>query len=160
MPDIRKCRWLLGLVTVFVLLSFLHTVPFFAVAPADIALGYDAVWAAEAGFAEMAAREPGEPGFLRADAITARDNSLPGGMDSIFPAKAAAENIVTREQTRTRTLLIRFVVIVFTLILAVRVICRILSRRYGCHMIEVWQNIYYIHQVDGKKGERFSVYIG
>lgn len=141
MPDVRKCKWLLGLLGVLVLLSFLHAAPAFAQSLADIAP---------------------ENRTIDLATISAGDKNLPSGMDSISLVKKAVEDIVTREQNQnqTRTLLIRFVAIVFILILVVCVICRILIRRYGCHMIEVWQNIYYIHQVDGKKGERFSVYIG
>ena len=43
--------------------------------------------------------------------------------------------------------------------LLVCVVCRILSRRYGCRMIYHWENIYYIHQTDGKKGDCLLNYL-
>lgn len=187
MSDIRKRKCLIGLAAVFVLLSFLYSAPVFAQLSAGIFPGYEAAGeAAKAEFAEASMIEAGgmpklsaanekeavlsetavmdgaEARALRPATISAGNDNLPGGTDSISLAKKAAEDILTREQkqSQTRTLLMRFLVVVFALVLAVCVSCRILIRRYGCHMIAVWQNITYIHQVDGKKGERFSVYIG
>lgn len=174
MPDIRKCKWLIGLLTVFVLLSFLYAAPVFEQLSAGIFPGYGAVSEeAETGTAgapmlgaaaisDRSVMGIEEARLLRPATISAGDSNLPRGTDSISLTKKAEEDIVTREQNQpqTRTLLIRFLAIVFMLVLAVRVTYRILIRRYGCHMIKVWQNIIYIHQVDGKKGERISVYIG
>ena len=49
--------------------------------------------------------------------------------------------------------------VVMWVMLLVCVVCRILSRRYGCRMIYHWENIYYIHQTDGKKGDCFLNYL-
>lgn len=163
MSDIRKHKWLIHILTVLVLLSFLHSAPVFAQISAELVPGYDAVGkVAEAGFTEAAVVGAEEAGNLRPATISAGDDSQARGTDSISLARKATEDLVTREQkqSQTRTLLMRFLAVVFALILAVRVTYRILIRRYGCHMIAVWQNITYIHQMDGKKGERFSVYIG
>lgn len=150
MPDIRKYKWLFGLLTVFVLLSFLYSAPVFE-------------QVLERGcLSDPTAMDIEDARLLRPATISAGDSNLARGTDSISVTKKAAEDIVTREQNQpqTRTLLMRFLAIMFLLVLAVRVTYRMLMRRYGCHMIALWQNITYIHQVDGKKGERFSVYIG
>ena len=64
-----------------------------------------------------------------------------------------------REQAGMRSLLSKLLAVVVWVMLLVCVVCRILSRRYGCRMIYHWENIYYIHQTDGKKGDCLLNYL-
>ena len=54
---------------------------------------------------------------------------------------------------------VKLLAVVVWVMLLVCVVCRILSRRYGCRMIYHWENIYYIHQTDGKKEDCFLNYL-
>ena len=69
------------------------------------------------------------------------------------------DEVVMLEQAGMRSLLSKLLAVVVWVMLLVCVVCRILSRRYGCRMIYHWENIYYIHQTDGKKGDCFLNYL-
>ena len=69
------------------------------------------------------------------------------------------DEVVKREQAGMRSLLSKLLAVVVWVMLLVCVVCRILSRRYGCRMIYHWENIYYIHQTDGKKGDCLLNYL-
>lgn len=146
MSYISKSKGLLGFVMAFILLSFFYIVP--------VQAGAKAVLIGD----EVCTVQDREP--ERAAKLTSPDARLPEGAARISLARTMMDEIVMREQHGARTLLLRFLAIVMVVILLMGAICQQLCRRYGYHMIPHWQNINYIHEVDGKKGERFSVYIG
>lgn len=157
MRKIRKHRCLFGLWMVIVLLSFFSSAALGPDLKADRNL--------QSSFADSGGKailmDEGVEGRLTSPAmIDAGDCRLPEGTGRISLARALLNDIVTREQNVTRTLLMRFWAAVFVAAFIVWVAYRAIIRRFGSHMIALWQNIYYIHQVDGKKGKRFSGYIG
>lgn len=83
---------------------------------------------------------------------SSRPDSYP---DTITAARNVLDEAATKEQHAPRVLIGRFLAVMLMLILFVHMICVILMRRYGCHMIDLWENIYYIHLVDGKKDAPF-----
>lgn len=150
-----KSRGLLGFMMALILLSFFYVTPVQANARADI-LRKDMSVQTEAEC------HPLDEMTARAAALTLPDVGFPEETARITLIRELMDEILimTREQQGARTLLLRFLALVVIVILMVYIICRQLCRRYGYHMIPHWQNINYIHKVDGKKGERFSVYIG
>lgn len=169
MFDIGKHKRLLVFMTMLVLLSFFSSAPSFSgniegmlrEQSTASAGTEDSVWmdTAESGCPGQGVRNTPEDRISTPVVLSAGDCNLPDGTDSISLARRLLEDIAAREQNTTRALSIRFWVIALIIALYVCVIYRVTIRRYGCHMIVVWQNIYYIHQVDGKKGKRSSVYI-
>lgn len=158
MKGIRKHKGLLWLVAAFVLLSFFYMAPVMVREASVESLNADGIYAQRdvLDMSEMAGTVLSNAMILHG--VPGRPEACPG---NISAARTMLDEIATREQQAPRILLVRFLAVVSLLILFVRVICRQLIRRYGCHMIDLWQNIYYIHQVDGKKGKRLlGCYIG
>lgn len=162
MPDIRKCKGLLGLALTLVLLSF------FCSSPAFSDMGYGIIKAvnpvAEAGMERLMCHETVENSenlsAVRQMTLTAGESVRPDHVARISLARTLLDEMVARDHKVVRTLLVRFLLLTVAAIFMLLAACRMLIRRYGYHMIELWQNINYIHEMDGKKGERFSVYIG
>lgn len=150
-----KSRGLLGFVMALILLSFFYVSPVQAGAKAGL------IGKTMSVQTESECTCP-DGVTTRAAALTLPDVRFPEETARITLIREMMDEIMilTREQQGARTLLLRFLAIVVLVILMVHMICRQLCRRYGYHMIPHWQNINYIHEVDGKKGERFSVYIG
>lgn len=80
--------------------------------------------------------------------LEARDAKPDACTDTFTMIHSVLDEVVMREQA-----------VVMWVMLLVCVVCRILSRRYGCRMIYHWENIYYIHQTDGKKGDCLLNYL-
>lgn len=158
MKKIRKHKGLLWLMAAFVLLSFLYMAPVMVKRASEELTDADGIYK-EQNLSDLS----GMAGSVISNAMTLhgaadRPEACPGNLSA---ARTMLDEIAAREQQAPRILLVRFLAVAALLILCVRVICRLLIRRYGCHMIKVWQNIYYIHQVDGKKGKRLlNCYIG
>lgn len=148
MTDIGKHKRWLCLMAAFVLLSFFYMAPVRPEGTLPKPADADGV---ECGLSDMS----GMSGLVISNAMNLHgaDCRPEACTDNISAARIMLDEIATREQ-QPRILLARFLAVVSLLILFVRVICKLLIRRYGCHMIDLWQNIYYIHLVDGKKGKR------
>lgn len=163
MTDIREHRVLVCFVAAFVLLSF-----FFAGAGSGRAglsgkregsdCGKHSHTAEEKCEVETrgcikaeCSRTFGAAGLRTPRLVGAPDKGIPTGSAGISLAGMVLDEIVTKEQLTTRTLLLRFFIVIYLFILSVTAACRIAIRRFSGHMIPVWENIYYIHQVDGKK---------
>ena len=154
MSYISKSKGLLGFLMALILLSF------FCVCPVRGGMSV-AMKSAQASIDAGEDVRTYQDSFISKGAtLTSTDTRLPEGAARISLARMMMDEIVMREQHAARTLLLRFLPIVMIVILLIHLICQQLCRRYGYHMIPHWQNITYIHEVDGKKGERFSVYIG
>ena len=91
--------------------------------------------------------------------LEARDANPDACTDTFTMIHSVLDEVVMREQAGMRSLLSKLLAVVVWVMLLVCVVCRILSRRYGCRMIYHWENIYYIHQTDGKKGDCFLNYL-
>lgn len=133
MPDIRRYKIFLYFVTVFVLLSF------FAVQPTAV---------------DFEVHRMGAAAVL----------CTPGGVQTedfnmILPARHLLEDIAEREKASTHILLLRFLMVTFAVFLLFCALYRMMIRRFGGHMIALWQNIHYIHQIDGEKDSAFCRYI-
>lgn len=161
MPDIRKCKGLLGLALTLVLLSFFYSSPAFS------DLGYGIIKEEKAvpgaGAEALQLHENEEAGVnlsgVRPATLTAGESGMPDHTARISLARTLLDELLARDHKIVRSLLARFLLITVIAIFMLQVASRMLIRRYGYHMIELWQNINYIHEVDGKKGERFSIYI-
>ncbi len=150
MPDIRKYKGLLGLALVVVLLSF------FYVAPSNAKLGADMVVTWSQTEVDSASQHVGD---AHAMVLSSVESSIPENAARISPVQSPMEEFVNREQNAASVQLARFLAVAIIIIFVAHVTFRTVIRRYGYHMIDLWENIVYIHEVDGKKGERFSVYI-
>ena len=91
--------------------------------------------------------------------LEARDAKPDACTDTFTMIRSVLDEVVMREQAGMRSLLSKLLAVVVWVMLLVCVVCRILSRRYGCRMIYHWENIYYIHQTDGKKGDCLLNYL-
>lgn len=91
--------------------------------------------------------------------LEARDAKPDACTDTFTMIHSVLDEVVMREQAGMRSLLTKLLAVVMWVMLLVCVFCRILSRRYGCRMIHHWENIYYIHQTDGKKGDGLLNYL-
>lgn len=91
--------------------------------------------------------------------LEARDAKPDACQDTFTMIHSVLDEVVMREQAGMRSLLTKLLAVVMWVMLLVCVVCRILSRRYGCRMIHHWENIYYIHQTDGKKGDGLLNYL-
>ena len=91
--------------------------------------------------------------------LEARDAKPDACTDTFTMIHSVLDEVVMREQAGMRSLLSKLLAVVVWVMLLVCVVCRILSRRYGCRMIYHWENIYYIHQTDGKKGDCLLNYL-
>ena len=79
-----------------------------------------------------------------------------GQISSAF-ARTTQSDAVLGEQGQSRFQILRFLVEVYVLIVIPAVILHMALKRFGSHMIMLWQNIKYIHLVDGKKAKHFPV---
>ena len=152
MSYVGKSRGLLGFMMALILLSFFYAVPVPAGAPAGL------IGKTKSAQTESVHTYP-DGATSKVATLTSPDDRLPEGAARISLARTMMDEIMAREQQGARTMLLRFLAIVMLVILLMGAICQQLCRRYGYHMIPHWQNINYIHEVDGKKGERFLVYI-
>lgn len=134
MPDIRNCKKMVGIVIAVVLLSFFGAIQ--ERLPVNTA-------------AELLGAEQ--------CAVDAADNRIAGTGEKtdrgtrITAAKSMLDEVVTREQKTTRVMPIRFIAVVCMFLCAIWVVYRITIRRFSCRMIDLWENIIYIHQIDGAK---------
>lgn len=152
MTKSKKHKSLLCLMAAVVLLSFFYMAP---VMTKDAALQ---IQMAESVCTERTAIDAqGTAEKAISDAVVLRGaSSRPDTYpDSITAVRNVLDEIATREQHAPRILIGRFLAVMLVLILFVHVICGIVMRRYGCHMIDLWENINYIHLVDGKKDAPF-----
>lgn len=76
---------------------------------------------------------------------------VPNGVDKFVQVESKTDEVMTQTENASHDLVIRFIAIVTALFFAIQVIYHATIHRYGCHMIDVWENIIYIHQIDGKK---------
>lgn len=91
--------------------------------------------------------------------LETRDANPDACTDTFTMIHSVLDEVVMREQAGMRSLLSKLLAVVVWVMLLVCVVCRILGRRYGCRMIHHWENIYYIHQTDGKKGDSLLNYL-
>lgn len=133
MLDIRKCRKLIGIMLALILLSF------FDVERQDVS----AQTLPEASYIEHSEKE----------VMLTCAKQLPSGVDKFVPVENKTDKLITREEKPSHAPLVRFIAVVTVLFFAIQVVYHATIHRYGCHMIDVWENIIYIHQMDGKKKE-------
>ncbi len=135
MLDSRNCKKMIGIMIAVVLLSF------FGATQEKMPVNT----AAELLGAELCGTDAADNGI-------AGTRETPDRGTRITAAKSMLDEAVTREQKTTRVMPIRFIAVVCMLLCAMWVVCRITIRRFGCRMIDLWENIIYIHQIDGAKG--------
>lgn len=152
MTNSKKHKSLLCLMAAVVLLAFFYMAP---IMTKDAATQIQMAEGACAEQTSIDMQGMGEKAISDAVVLhgaSSRPDTYP---DSITAVRTVLDEIATREQHAPRILIVRFLAVMSILILFVHVICGILMRRYGCHMIELWENIYYIHLIDGKKDAPF-----
>ncbi len=135
MPDIRSCKKIVGILLAAVLLTFFCTIQ--EKLPVNMA---SVITGAEQGTADAADDAAADAGEMthRGVRITASERRV--------------DEAVTNEQKTVRVMQIRFIALVCVLLRVIRVLYRITIRRFGCRRIALWKNIFYIHQIDGAKG--------
>lgn len=132
MLDIRRSKRFVGIMLGLILLSFLS-------------LAQESI----SGYPEYAYRD-----MVQCEAkmhLTQVGESVVR-VDRVSEAKSSMDDVITRERNTTQVTAIRFIVVVYSLFFAVQVVYRSVIRCYGSHMIALWENITYIHEIDGKKG--------
>lgn len=132
MLDIKKCKRFIGIMMAFVLLSFFACVK--ERVPLDVA---HIVTEAEQFADERILASVSETSVPEAK-LTAVKNTM--------------DDVVLRKQNSTSVTLVRCLVVAFMLLCVFQVAYRATIRRFGSHMIALWENICYIHQIDGEKG--------
>lgn len=165
MLDIRRCRKHVGIMLVLILLSFFCVVRDYM---PERMVDAGAVVAMSMGGSLV--EETVDRVVIRASAEAVHEVDLltpaplAGGErltkvsvasnegDRLAAPQSSMDDIVIKEQRSGRGATVRFIAIVFVLFHAVRVVYRAAIRRYGKQLIRLWQNIVYIHQIDGKKG--------
>lgn len=70
----------------------------------------------------------------------------------IIAIKGMLDDVVMSEQKTVHVMPIRFIAVVCALLCAIWIVYCIAIRRFGGRMIALWENIVYIHQIDGEKG--------
>ena len=70
----------------------------------------------------------------------------------IVEEKGMSLEAVTQGQKTMRVVTIRFIAVVCMVLCIICMAYRIVIRRYGARMIKLWENITYIHKMDGAKG--------
>lgn len=154
MTDFRKHKWLICWVAVFVLLSFFYIEPAARAAEAgNTACSTAAACSDGAGWSVAA--ELKSPALID----TGR-NQLPQQNGRVTADRFMQNEVAARQQSGSVSLLIRFFAVALMLLLLICMSSRILMRRFCPCATVLWQNIYYIHQTDGKKGKHFCIYIG
>ena len=131
MLDIKRYKKLFGIVVVLVLLSFFDT--------ARESVVTDTVPVA------LQEENHGEIMCLAADEVEE-------DIDRVLPAKTQIDEFVAREPEAMHDASMRFVAVVSVLLCMMQFCCRVIIRYFGSRMIALWENIIYIHQIDGKKG--------
>lgn len=91
------------------------------------------------------------PGSSGNDVLLICTKQVPNGVDKFVKIESKTNEVMTQTENASHDLVIRFIAIVTALFFAIQVIYHTTIHRYGCHMIDVWENIIYIHQTDGKK---------
>lgn len=131
MRDIRRSKRFVGIMLGLILLSFLN-------------LTQESV----SGYPEYADKDSvqceSETYLMQAGQSTVR-------VDRLSAAKSSVDDVITRERNATKVTTIRFIAVVYSLFFALQVVYRSVIRCYGSHMIALWENITYIHEIDGKK---------
>ena len=72
-------------------------------------------------------------------------------------ARTTQSEAALGEQNQSRLQILRFLVEVYVLLMIPAVILHMALKRFSSHMIILWQNIKYIHLIDGKKAKRIPV---
>lgn len=90
-------------------------------------------------------------GYCENEVLLVGTKQVPNGVDKFVPVGNKTEEVITQTEKTSHELTMRFIAIVTALFFAIQVIYHATIHRYGCHMIDVWENIIYIHQIDGKK---------
>lgn len=85
------------------------------------------------------------------EALLICTKQVPNGVDKFVKIESKTSEVMSKKENVSHDLVIRFIAIVTALFFAIQVIYHTTLHRYGCHMIDVWENIIYIHQIDGKK---------
>lgn len=135
MSDIRNCKKIAGIMLAAILLTF------FSVIQEKLPVNtVDEMLETEWGISYAAGDE------------IAGAREMPGRETEITTPKSILDEVVARGQKPVHVMTIRFIAVVCTLFCAIRVVYRIAIRRFGCRMIALWENILYIHQIDGSKG--------
>lgn len=136
MLDIRSCKKMIGILIAVVLLSFFGVVQ--EKMPVNTA-------------AEMLGTRQCATYILENESADVAE--IPDRGTRITTAKSMLDEVMMRQQRTTRVIQIRFIAVVCMLLCAIWVVYRITIRRFGCLMIDLWENITYIHQIDGAKGK-------
>lgn len=169
MPDIRKRKGFIYFVICMVLASFLHAVPVENPVTAS-KITYHYVQERQMPFAQ---RPPlrfyisTEKQVVSFEAVN-RKNIFFGDTwiyrtlvenKQIGEGKEESLESEGRSMRSRRYHGFRFLTVIFTIFLLPGMVVRISLVLFGSSFIELWQNIYYIHWIDGKKGRRLPVFI-
>ncbi len=168
MRDIRKRKYFIYAVIGAVLLSFIHLASEGIDAAASDFLsdrfGADNLYGTFPSGIEVS--DPSFGSNAAAEKLTEPELTetltyqLPEDHYSINAGRAETGDAAAGEARSGRHHGLRFLAVIFLMVLLSCALLRAVAIYFGSCAIRLWQNIYYIHRVDGKKGKRFSVVIG
>lgn len=155
MQSVKKHKWILFFLIGFMIISFFQFLPqtdtlHLEKTSQNLKLAADIL--PDGGIEQYQTDWLMEPGIAEHQACNVPEN-IPA---SAF-ARTTQSDAVLGEQGQSRFQILRFLVEVYVLIVIPAVILHMALKRFGSHMIMLWQNIKYIHLVDGKKAKHFPV---
>lgn len=169
MQRVKQHKWFLFVLIGFIVISFFQLLPqtdtlhLYEKAPQKFDLnagglpeyGIEGHYADESGKCEI---QEYHTDRLTGPEIAERQAcSLPEETPASTLARTTQSEAALGEQNQSRFQMLRFLVEVYVLLMIPAVILRMALKRFSSHMIILWQNIKYIHLVDGKKAKRIPV---
>lgn len=169
MQGMKKHKWMLYILIGFILMSFFQFLPqtdtlhLYETAPQGIDLTTDWLMGYESQEHQADGLTGREIEEYQTDRLTGPGTverpacALPEETPASTLARTTQSEAALGEQNQSRFQILRFLVEVSVLLMIPAVILHMALKRFGSHMIILWQNIKYIHLVDGKKAKRIPV---
>lgn len=169
MQRVKQHKWFLFILIGFIVISFFQFLPqtdtlhLYEKTPQSLDLTADGLmgYEIEGHYADGAGGcdvEEYQAGRLTGPEIAERQAcGLPEETPAATLARTTQSEAALGEQNQSRFQILRFLVEVYVLLMIPAVILHMALKRFGSHMIILWQNIKYIHLVDGKKAKRIPV---
>ena len=169
MQRVKQHKWFLFILIGFIVISFFQFLPltdtlhlyektpqsFELTAGGLLKYGIEGQNADQAGECEL---EEYHTDRLTGPEIAERQAyGLPEETPAATLARTTQSEAALGEQNQSRFQMLRFLVEVYVLLMIPAVILHMALKRFSSHMIILWQNIKYIHLVDGKKAKRIPV---
>ena len=152
MPDIRKRKGFVFFMMIIILLSFVRAVS--VESPVTTSMVQTETAEGKRTVTFEAA------GDTRVDFSGTLVYRAPSGRERISEGRMEMQETEGRTTRSRRYQSFRFLAVAFVMFLLPQVVVHLFLTHFSSSFIEIWENIQYIHWVDGKKGIRFLASIG